>query len=284
MVPDLTVYAFIRAFRRFVSRRGTPAIIYSDNAKTFKSAEEEIRECYTMLNSPKLQEFISEILIQWKYICPMSPWWGGYWERLMKTIKIPLRKVLGKFFLSADEMYTVLTEVEAMVNSRPLCAANDEPDCQNYLTPAKFLTGKPVINLPLHPLHRKEAYTTATRKQLNRLTMNQEKSLKTIWKIWREEYIRSLGVCPDIRNNVPIKENDLVMVSDNSTPRCTWSIGRIAESIQGRDGRIRSVIVKNKGKLRTRPIQLISQLEVPEQAGEIVVMKRQTTGGEYVEN
>ena len=135
-------------------------------------------------------------------------------------------------------MYTVLTEVEAMVNSRPLCAVNDEPDCQNYLTPAKFLTGKPMINLPLHPLHRKEAYTTATRKQLNRLMMNQEKSLKTIWKIWKEEYIRSLGVCPDIRNNVPIKENDLVMVSDNSTPRCTWSIGRIEELILGKNGRI----------------------------------------------
>ena len=284
MVPDLTVDAFIRAFRRFVSRRTTPAIIYSDNAKTFKSAEKEIRECYTMLNSPKFQEFISEQLIQWKYICPISPWWGGYWERLMKTIKIPLRKVLGKSFLSADEMYTVLTEVEAMVNSRPLCAVNDEPDCQNYLTPANFLTGKPLINLPLHPLHGKEAYTTASRKQLNILMMNQEKSLRSIWKMWREEYIRSLGVCPDIRNNVPIKENDLVMVSDNSTPRCTWSIGRIAELIQGRDGRIRSVIVKNKGKLRTRPIQMISQLEVSDQADEVVVMKRQTTGGEYVED
>ena len=262
LVPDLSTDAFMRSFRRFVSRRGTSQVIYSDNAQTYKCAEKGIKQCYEILNSPKFQEFLSERSIKWKYICPLSPWWGGYWERLMKTIKIPLKKVLGKSFMSSDELYTVLTEVEAMVNSRPICAVHDDPNSLEYLTPANFLIGRSTINLPVRPLKHTEVHPTVTRKELNNLLRNQEKALKRVWKMWREEYLRSLGTSPAIKDQMPIKEGDLVMVASNLQPRCTWSVGRVSELLEGRDGRIRSAIVKVKGKLRTRPVQLMSKLEV----------------------
>ena len=185
LVPDLSTDAFMRSFRRFISRRGTSKIIYSDNAKTYKCAEKGIKQCYEMLNSPKFQEFLSEKSITWKYICPLSPWWGGYWERLMKTIKIPLKKVLGKSFMNSDELYTVLTEVEAMVNSRPICSVHDDPDDLSYLTPASFLIGRSTINLPVMPLKHTEVHPNATRKELNNMLLNQEKNLKKVWKLWR---------------------------------------------------------------------------------------------------
>ena len=262
LVPDLTTDAFIRSFRRFVSRRGTCTVIHSDNAATFKCAEKGIEQCYQILNSPKFQDFLSEQSIQWKYICPLSPWWGGFWERCMKNVKTPLKKILGRSFLNSDELYTVLTEVEAMVNSRPLCAVNDDPDSLEYLTPANFLIGRSLINLPVRPLTHREVNPNVTRQELNQMLVNQEKTLNKVWKTWKEEYVRSLGISPAIRDNVNIKEGDLVMVASNKQPRCTWTVGRVTALIEGRDDKVRSAIVKCGGKLRTRPVQLLSKLEV----------------------
>ena len=262
LVPDLTTDAFLRSFRRFVSRRGTTSIIYSDNATTYKCAEKGIKECYEILNSPKFQAFLSEKSIKWKYICPASPWWGGYWERLMTTMKIPLKKILGKAFMTSDELYTILTEVEAMVNSRPLCSIHDDPEDMSYLTPANFLIGRSIINLPVRPLKHTEVNPTATRRELNAMLQKQERTLQKVWKFWTENYLRSLGVGPAIKENLTIKEGDLVMVASNHKVRCTWKVVRVSELIAGRDGKIRSVMVKVDGKIRRRPVQLLSQLEV----------------------
>ena len=94
------------------------------------------------------------------------------------------------------------------------------------------------------------------------MLQNQERTLQKLWKTYTEEYVRSLGVSPAIRDTVNLKEGELVMVANNQQPRCTWRVGRVSELIEGRDGRIRSVIVKSGGKLRTRPVQLLSKLEV----------------------
>ena len=262
LVPDLTTDAFMRSFRRFVSRRGQPSVIYSDNAKTYQSAEKGIVQCYEIMNSPPFKAYLAEKSIQWKFICPLSPWWGGFWERFMKTIKLPMKKVLGTAFFSADELYTVLTEVEAMANSRPLCAVSDDPDSLEYLTPANFLIGRSTINLPIRPLKHSESHPTATRKELNSMLQKQEKILNRLWKFWTEEYVRGLGVAPAIKDLSSIQQGDLVMVASNIQPRCTWKLGRVAEVREGRDGRIRSAVIQRDGKLYTRPIQLLSKLEV----------------------
>jgi hypothetical protein len=262
LVPDLSTDSFIRSFRRFTSRRGQCSVIYSDNAKTYKSAEKGVVQCYEILNSAPFKEYLAEKSIKWKYICPLSPWWGGFWERLMKTIKLPLKKVLGRSFLSYDELATVLTEVEAMVNSRPLLPVNDDPENINYLTPANFLIGRPTINLPVRPLKHTEVNPNATRKELNKMLQYQEAKLSKIWKMWREEYLRSLGVGANRKEKLPIREGDLVMVASGQQPRCTWKVGRVEQLLEGRDEKVRSAIVRTEGKLRTRPIQLMSKLEV----------------------
>ena len=179
----------------------------------------------------------------------------------MKNVKGPLKKVLGRSFMNSDELNTVLTEVEAMINSRPLCSVHDDPEDTTYLTPAHFLIGRPTINLPVRPLKHAGKYPTATRKELNAMLLRQEKNLQKIWKCWREEYIRSLGVAPAIKEKSSIKPGDLVMVASNQQPRCTWRVGRVVELVEGRDNKIRSAVVKVEGKLRTRPVQLLSTLE-----------------------
>ena len=184
-------------------------------------------------------------------------------ERLMRTIKIPLKKVLGKSFLNMDELYTVLTETEAMVNSRPICAVTDDPDDSSYLTPANFLIiGRTTINLPVAPLRHTEVHPTATRKQLNNMLTYQEKNLQKVWKLWREEFLRSKGVCSAIKDNSTIQAGELVMVASNKQPRCTWKVGRVEEVYHGRDQRIRSALIRMNDKTYKRPVQLLSKLEL----------------------
>ena len=113
----LNVQDFLLAFRRFASRRGLPATIQSDNAKTFQSSSKEIRK---IARSPEVWRYLTDNRITWNFIVEKAPWWGGYWERLVRSIKSPIKKVIGRSTVSYDEMCTLLTEVEAVINTRPL--------------------------------------------------------------------------------------------------------------------------------------------------------------------
>ena len=137
LVVDMTTEAFIRCFKRFVARRGIPRVIVSDNSKTFKSADKVIAE---ILNHPEIEEFFSGICVKWNFNLEKAPWWGGFFERLVKSTKRCLKKTIGTTKLSYDELHTVLVEVEAILNSRPLTCVSSE-DLEEPLTPSHLLTG-----------------------------------------------------------------------------------------------------------------------------------------------
>ena len=106
ITPDLGKFAFMRAFERFMARKGRPKIVISDNAKTFKANE--------------VKRFFTELQIQHQFILPASPWWGGFYERMVRTIKTSLRKSLGRSLVSSEQLETLLCKVESIINSRPL--------------------------------------------------------------------------------------------------------------------------------------------------------------------
>ncbi|XP_043195478.1 uncharacterized protein LOC122366890 [Amphibalanus amphitrite] len=116
LVDSMSLSDFLLAFRRFCARRGMPSFIYSDNACTFKSAAASL-----------LSEF-GPASPEWKFIAPRAAWWGGWWERLVRTVKSALKKTLGRSVLSKVELETLLLEVEAAVNSRPLTFGSDVRD------------------------------------------------------------------------------------------------------------------------------------------------------------
>ena len=120
VVTSLTTEDFILAFRRFAARRGQPYEIISDNAGMFKQAAKML-------------------LIRWSFIPPTSPWFGGFYERLVKAVKAPLKKVLGRSMIWKKELETVLTEIEDLVNSRPLTCVSTEDAFSQPLTPAMLM-------------------------------------------------------------------------------------------------------------------------------------------------
>lgn len=111
LVCDMTAERFLLTFRRMIARRGMCSIIWSDNAKTFKVANKELRQCWRVLESDQTQSVLSEKKIQWKFIVEKAPWWGGFYERLIKSVKTPLKKLFAKATLDAEQLTTILAEI-----------------------------------------------------------------------------------------------------------------------------------------------------------------------------
>ncbi|XP_065672046.1 uncharacterized protein LOC136089882 [Hydra vulgaris] len=106
LIPGMKIAAFIRALKRFIAHRGIPDSITSDSFKTFKSIE--------------VKTFCLNKKINKKFILPASPWWGGFYERFVKSVKIPLLKVMGKSLVTYEELQKVLCDIESVINSRQL--------------------------------------------------------------------------------------------------------------------------------------------------------------------
>ena len=118
------------AFRRFSARRDLPSVIYSDNAKTFISMSNQMQQIFGVLTP------------QWKFIVPHAPWWGGWWERLVRSVKLALRKTLEIKCLTRCELETTLHEIEVCINSRPLTFAGEDPHYSRPLTLSHFLIAR----------------------------------------------------------------------------------------------------------------------------------------------
>ena len=138
IVEDLSGTTFIRSFRRFTARRGTPSVINTDNAKTFKYTAGFLKKHE---NDNLFTSFLQEKRISWKFNLERSPWWGGYFERMVGCVKRCLRKVLGKAKLALDEIRTLLIEIEGTLNNRPITYIYDDVHIQP-LTPSHLLHGR----------------------------------------------------------------------------------------------------------------------------------------------
>ena len=108
LTRELSATVFLLAFRRFTSRRGLPRIIMSDNAKTFKHCSREIMK---ISRAKEVNRYMTNHQVEWKFIVEKAPWWGGYWERLVQSVKRCLKKTIGRSTLSFDELATVLVEL-----------------------------------------------------------------------------------------------------------------------------------------------------------------------------
>ena len=132
LVSDLTTEAFIAALRRFTSRRGYPSLIWSDHGMNFVGANRELKELSKFLCSQQAQGTISEFCngknIEWKFIPEKAPHFGGIWESAVKSAKLHLSRVIGSVKLTFEELSTILTQVEACLNSRPLIPVNTADD------------------------------------------------------------------------------------------------------------------------------------------------------------
>lgn len=263
LVGDLTTDTFLLAFRRFVARRGLCSVVFSDNARTFKRAELELKQLWTVISHPDVKRYYASNNIEWKYIVERAAWWGGFYERMVRTVKVALRKTLGKSSLTIDQLQTLLTEIEGMVNSRPITYVGSEAEEPEALTPAHFLLGKRISSLPSVRLHFDS--NISSRKCLINAFNYREKLMRSFWSRWKNEYLLNLRSAhlSSIKSNIPeFKINDIVLIKDDHLPRNFWKLGRILELFPGRDGKVRACKIKTESSIIKRPLQLLYNLEI----------------------
>ena len=178
LVEGLDVEAFIRSFRRFCSRRGLQATLLSDNAKTFKSASREVKK---LVRSPKLFEYLANRKVDWQFFVALSPWMGGAWERLIRSVKRCLIKIIGRASLSYFELNTLLTEVEGIINCRPLTYLyGDEDGIEYALTPSHLINERNVSEL-----NEKYAEVVSTYETLSSRAKYHHRLLSQFAKQWK---------------------------------------------------------------------------------------------------
>jgi hypothetical protein len=185
---------FLLGFKRFISQRGTPAEIISDNASQFKAASQTINSIWrNVCQSHEVQSYVNT-RIKWKFIVELAQWMGGY-ERLVGIVKRSLRKSLGHKFLTLVQMQTLLKEVEVTANSRPLVYVNDEINSNITLTPNHFLSLNPNLGIPEMETKDKDSDfspSECTSDKLQAIWKKGQNILNGFWRIWRDEYLISL--------------------------------------------------------------------------------------------
>ncbi|GFT19624.1 integrase catalytic domain-containing protein [Trichonephila clavipes] len=189
LVSDYTSETFIAAIKRFCSRRSTPKHIHSDNSTNFIGAKRKLGELfkhlYKITNEEKVCYFLSQQEIEWHTIPPLSPHFGGLWEACVKSVKFHLKRVVGSINLTFEEFYTLLTQIEAVLNSRPLVRLVDNDiDSLNVLTPSHFLVGEEIIGPP-------ETVEESKLTLKGRWDIVQKLKLN-FWKRWQIDYLNSI--------------------------------------------------------------------------------------------
>lgn len=257
LVTDLSFDAFIASFKRFVSRRGLPANLYSDNGSNFIGGSRNFKETHHYLlnqcNNFASQEYQTENNIIWHFIPASAQNFGGLWEAAVKSMKSFLLKYTYNSYLTYDEMYTLLTNIEAILNSRPLCAASEDDSSYEALTPGHFLIGAPIVSLPEKTLNEEK-------RCYNRWQQIQIRS-QSFWKRFYSEYFNQLQNRNKWIHKKPnLEVNDIVLIKEDNTPSCKWPLGKIVELHPGKDELIRVVAVKTKNSIIKRPVSKIAKL------------------------
>lgn len=258
IVSDLSTNAFICTLKRFISRRGNPSVIFTDNATNFKGSRNEIKQIYDLFknddHNKEIKDFLSLRETQWVFIPPRSPHWGGLWESSIKSTKYHIKRVIGDSHFTFEILSTVLAQIEAILNSRPLCALSNDPLDLEVLTPGHFLIGSSLTSFPERSLENTNA---------NRLSMwkNMTKIHQAFWKRWSVEYLNQLQNKPKWlvqRNNIKI--NDLVLIKEENVPPLQWPRARVTEIIPSADNNVRVVKLRTKDSEFTRSISRLCPL------------------------
>lgn len=252
VVNELSSVAFIACYERFIARRGRCEKMFSDNGTAFTGANGMIETTYKYWNSRETARHLNLRRTEWHFSSPAAPHQGGIYEAAVKSMKFHLVRVVGAKSLTKEQLLTVLAQIEAILNSRPLHPLTDDPADYQALTPGHFLVGEPLVLPPPFEIP-KQTNTTGVKLWRERQTI-----IKHIWERWENEYLTSLQERKKWRREKEnIKIGQLVLLKSENHPPAHWALGRIIQVYPGKDGLIRNVKVKTASGEFLRAIQKI---------------------------
>lgn len=252
---SMTTDSFLGALHRFISRRGQPDIMYSDNGTNFTSANKELKNSLRALDQAKIYDNLRLKQIEWKFNPPAASHMGGAWERMIRTTRRILDMLLGEQRLHDECLLTFMAEVERIINDRPLTAPSSDTSDPLPLSPNDLLLLRSNASIPTGIYDKLSCYTRRWYHQAQYLA-------NVFWKRWVREYLPTLQKrekWQTVQRN--FQANDIVLVSDEQIPRGKWPLGKILETYPDKHGLVRTVKVKTASGVRVRPIDKICLLE-----------------------
>ncbi|KAG7305534.1 hypothetical protein JYU34_009613, partial [Plutella xylostella] len=244
LVTDLTSQGYMAMLNRLICRRGKPASITSDNAKCFIGTFNELPK-FLKQNSNNIINEAAKIQIEFKFSPPYSPHFNGLAEASVKSVKHHLKRVLSMTHLDYEEMYTVLVQIEAILNSRPITPISSDPSDLVALTPAHFLIGRTLTMLPAPQVDNAPINTLSRYKRVQALKAH-------FWNRYYKEYISALQIRSKWHTNRgQLQLGQMVLIKDDRLPPNRWLLGRITAVYPGTDGINRVAdVLSTSGTLR----------------------------------
>lgn len=258
-VSSLTTEGFLAAFRRFVGRRGHCKEIWSDHGTNFVGAAKELQVLFRKGESCVMDEVAAALAnasTEWHFIVPRGPSFGGIWESGVKSTKYHLKRVLDGATLTFEELSTVLVQIEACLNSRPMYRMPSTEPNAVPLTPGHFLIGEPLVAPP------DGSYENCVISPLHRWQLTQ-KLMQQFWRKWSREYLTTLYQRYKWTKITPEpKVGDVVLVKEDDLPPSKWLFGLIEEKHPGPDNITRVVTLRCKNTKLVRPVSKLCILPV----------------------
>ncbi|XP_072380727.1 uncharacterized protein [Diabrotica undecimpunctata] len=240
LVSKLSTGAFLASFRRFIARRGRCSVVYSDCGTNFVEAKSHLKDIKS--------HFDKNDVITWHLNPPAASHFGGLFEAGIKSVKTHVSRLIGEQVLTYEEFNTLLIQIEAVLNSRPLCPVSNDPNDFSVLTPGHFLILEPLKIIP------DRDYSDVHLNRLSRWQLLQRLHAD-FWQRWSREYLHTLHQRSKWHKNEGNPNiGTLVLIRNETEPPLQWQMGRIKTLIFGQDDITRVAIVQTaKGELR-RPL------------------------------
>ncbi|XP_052856537.1 uncharacterized protein LOC128264874 [Drosophila gunungcola] len=204
-----------------------------------------------------IKTFASKKGCEFAFIPPRAPHFGGLWEAGVKSAKHLFLRTVGQDLLTAEELGTLLTSVEAVLNSRPLGALSSDPNDGEALTPGHLLIGGPLLAPP----------SAALPDQISLTSLRRWRGVSSLrhrfWQRWSREYISSLQQRSKWHQGEPnLVVGALVVVAEDNLPPQQWRIGRVVAVHAGADSKIRVADVRTQDGEYRRAVHRLTLLPV----------------------
>ena len=235
----------------------------SDNGTNFIGADNELKKCLEEIDHERVREYLISRncdWIVWKRNPPEASHMGGVWERQIRSIRSILTALMKEYpaMLTDESFRTLMTETEAIINSRPLTVDPAcDPNDPQPLSPMRILTMKAdVVFPPPGNFQRNDMYC---RRQWRRVQYLADQ----FWSRWRREYLATLQKRHKwVRKSRNFEVGDIVLIKDGGifTRRNGWPLARVVEVFPSDDGLVRKVKLRvahkqgDKTRILFRPI------------------------------
>lgn len=229
-------------------------MIYSDNGTNFRGAEPDVMKALKSWDQEKIQGQFLRREIQWHFNPPAASHQGGVWERLIRSLRRILSSMVGDRLLNDETLRTFLTEVEKIMNDRPLTRVSDDVNDLEALTPNHILLLRQNSSSASAETKRGDQYA-ARWKYVNILA-------NEFWSRWMKEYVPTLQERQRWLQKRPnFKKGQLVLMADKSLPRGKWSKAIVESVFPDIDGVVREVSVRTATGIYRRDIRKLCLLE-----------------------